>query len=407
MIELPQHYLFELSAPVVLHNQELYLQCRKNSDSWLEERGKRTFLKKYGTLNDLHKLWLAHNADIIRNYKRSIASEILRNQKQKQKKELNELKAENAILNLIVKDLLPSIRAEDDQYKVNSEFEGTIELLETCANPKSNILIERIIANIEIEPGTIANELTEILVSDRVYSLQSGDDFGPVTIQIAGNTYHPVFLEGISFLKKHHAEQITKQLKLEAVRDELSGSVELQQLAEERKALAKIMNSSKWQNHGAGFIRSSRGYYVYIETPEYVLKDPEQGNYYHFGKAKIGVELCCENGNIFVDCPVVLNSYKHPYLPHFDEKQYICLGDYRYERVQRQQPQTAALQFLFDAKRKLMFVYAGPGGHHLLSDYTFNDLRITSSEIKRRNLPVTNENVANRRVRHHDRYERW
>jgi hypothetical protein len=219
-------------------------------------------------------------------------------------------------------------------------------------------------------------------------------------LNIEGNYFFPLYFNETTDMISDYTKLIEKKLKIEAVNHTRFQAESLRKIAEEKSQLSKLVNTDKFEMNGAGFEKLNGSYYVYITTPEYVLRSPHNSNdYYKFGRAKIGVEIEMHgNNSVEIMEPYVMNNYMHPFLPGHSTLQKICMGQYKTDSARRLPPGQAVLTILTKAQENLMLGYkTGGNPHHALNDSTFRAYKITKQEFERSGLVCLNDYRDSRR----------
>ncbi len=206
-----------------------------------------------------------------------------------------------------------------------------------------------------------------------------------------------------------YVRRLAKKFKIDALRNNGVQSAALTEAQKERQALREILQSNNYEKSGVGFLKKDNKYYVYVETPEqYALQSPHNGKYYLFKKGKIAVQLVNDGNGIYVQDPIVLGNYPHPFTGLNAVNGRICLGNYDYERTRRLPSLESVLTFLSDAKGVVLQGYFDMS-HHTpmanLDDYHFGDYVISEERIQKNNIPVFNKNIV--KIRKNQEQRRW
>src|SRR3989344_3136395 len=127
----------------------------------------------------------------------------------------------------------------------------------------------------------------------------------------------------ISDTVKEFEFELMKQIRIDALksilnRDNVSKKVFIQ----------KIVKMKAYGEDDFGFLVDDDNYYVFLDVPKHVLKDPEHNKYYLFGNVKIGVSIG-DSGQMYENKVVILQNYSHPFVGYSEDKfEEICVGNY-------------------------------------------------------------------------------
>ena len=212
-------------------------------------------------------------------------------------------------------------------------------------------------------------------------------------LNINGSYYFPIYSNESIEIISDYKKLIEKKLKIESINHTRFQAESLKKIAEEKSQLSKLVNTDTFEINGAGFEKIGGSYYVFITTPEYVLKSPHDNNYYRFGKAKIGLEIISAGrNNIEIREPRVLNRYKHPFLSQYSSNQQICMGQYKTESARSLRPGQAVLTILTKAQENLMMGYKTGSNPYNRLDYDhFSSHKISKQEFERSGLVCLND----------------
>lgn len=208
---------------------------------------------------------------------------------------------------------------------------------------------------------------------------------------------------------QNYMRLLEKKFKIDALRNNGTQSAALAEAQKERQALRDILQSNNYEKAGVGFLKKDNRYYVYVETPEqYAIQSPHNGKYYLFKKARIAVQLANDGNGIYVQDPIVLGKYSHPFTGENPVDGHICLGNYNYERTRRLPPLESVLTFLSDAKGVILQGYFDMS-HHTpmanLDDYCFGGQVTSEEHIQKNNIPVFNKNIV--KIHKNQERRRW
>jgi len=211
-------------------------------------------------------------------------------------------------------------------------------------------------------------------------------------LKINGKFYIPLYTEKSDSMLSDYKKLIEKKIKIESVNHDEFQERALEKITAEKEQLEKLINTDKYEINGAGFEKKDGLYYAFITTPEYVLRSPHNDEYYKFSSAKIGVSIQAGYNGLEIGNPIVMNSYKHPFLSDSCGMQSICLGDYNPSNAKRLPSGHAVLTLLTKAQENLMMGYrTGRNPYHALQGEYFRSKRISELEFKRSGLVCLND----------------
>ncbi len=210
--------------------------------------------------------------------------------------------------------------------------------------------------------------------------------------KINGDFFFPLYFNESAGIVSDYKKLVEKKLKIDSINHTRFQAESLRKIEEEKAQLSKLVNTDKFELNGAGFEKINGGYYVFITTPEFVLKSPHNNLYYKFGKAKIGLEISMNGNYVTIEEPTVLNSYKHPFLRGECTYQKICMGQYNTSVAKRLPPGQAVLTILTKAQENLMMGYrTGSNPHNTLTDAKFQSYKISKPDFERSGLVCLND----------------
>jgi hypothetical protein len=218
-------------------------------------------------------------------------------------------------------------------------------------------------------------------------------------IKLEGNYYFPITLDNDNSeeVPSLYKKLIEKEIKLRAVEHNEFQTIQMYEISKQREQLARIANLEKFDLNGAGFERRESVYYAYVTTTPYALKSPhidDERKYLPMPPAKIGVSITYSQygqGQFIIGKPVVMNMYKHPFLPQRAEMQGICLGQYHLDYRSFSSPEESVMNLLSKAKEIILMGYrtgSNPYVHLHKSNWRG---WITKEEVQERGLVCLND----------------
>ncbi len=223
-------------------------------------------------------------------------------------------------------------------------------------------------------------------------------------LKINNKHYQPKHWGQKEELVSRYKTLLEKKMKIEAVKHGEFQTAEIYRLAQEKERLESLANRQSYERNYAGFIRHSNEYYVYIKTPPYALFSPHvtdsRKRYVPFEPAQIGVRVRYHGGRgrgaFEVSKPVIMHSYRHPFLGDARAFNEICLGDFsrsQMEALDRLQPEKKIIALLGQGKKTLMMGYR-TGSNPYPSEHLYKrswSTWLTKEEVEQRGLIVLNE----------------
>lgn len=220
-------------------------------------------------------------------------------------------------------------------------------------------------------------------------------------VKLEGKYYLPILMkeDKADVILLLYKKLIEKEVKLKAIEHNEFQAVQMYEISKQREQLERIANLDRFDLNGAGYEKQNDVYYVYVTTPEYALKSPHirgEKRYLPMPPAKIGVGVYYDSHSrrIVVSNPVIMNRYRHPFIPYRGEPMYgICLGTYDPSRAKHKPPEEAIMTLLSKSKEIILMGYRRGS-----SPYPDNSLKeslwrgwITKREVERRGLVCLNE----------------
>ena len=148
----------------------------------------------------------------------------------------------------------------------------------------------------------------------------------------------------------------------------------------------KVASKPQYHEGDFGFRKSRRDLTVYVDVPDYVLRNPITNNYYKFSAHKLGVVISWSGGKpVLKHNPFPLVRTAGP----FYGDSYLCMGSYSTGYFGRMEPGKAFAKLLIDARNVVLRGYTA-NCHPIYSLEEFGDRRISPSYVKSKDLQVTN-----------------
>ncbi|MBI4143797.1 hypothetical protein HY486_00935 [Candidatus Woesearchaeota archaeon] len=443
---LPLGYFFGLASemPVFLVNDRVYcLDGLRDSsefgffqtcgDGGIVRRG----LVEHAALSSLEGLTRAHHAKEFSNAERKYLKGVV------ESGEYTEAFGRYRLVDFIVGEVFPHFRSYRSGGSRVGELLGakTIFVGDTKGKSRAcesrleeSVLVSRLIQEVERErfkgkgcvwdgvgffqDGVPVSLLGRVLggrdvavVDGFCYALVLGGVSECGVLNFGGRSFGLVCPNSLELVKQRYDFELSKCLRVGALRNQLVQDKQLRDLFERTAGIAELVKKKQYSEGSFGFVRadneimddfdedkydfrsdpanSGPGYFVFLDVPAHVLKEPGVDKYYFFKKLRIGVSVFFDSGNnISYAGPVSLNSEcVHPFVLG----NAICLGGYNFFELDRLKPGEAVAKLLVDAKRIILSGYGGEASPFKLLEYLGRNL-ISLSEVKRRGLPITNVN---------------
>lgn len=243
-------------------------------------------------------------------------------------------------------------------------------------------------------------------------------------LNLGGKNFALVSPKPMDEVKARYEFELSKGVRVSALRDRLAHDEQLRVLAQRNSDIGELVRKKEYSERGFGFIRdeddwydedsgedhSGLSYLVFLEVPKHALKAPKgydsdddeeyddngrrrkpQERCYWFDKTRAAVRVFLnDDGNITYDKPTTVEDYEHPFMTGDTE---ICLGDYSFNKLNKLKRGEAVARLLVDTKQTFLSGYTRANTPAAQELNEFDNRRITLSEARRRNIPVTNINL--------------
>jgi|SRR3989338_159328 len=268
--------------------------------------------------------------------------------------------------------------------------------------PKSSKL-ESILFNQNLSKSSASNSifynLTEGfnfgVISKTVYLLANVSSDGELSVN--GRRYNLVTLAYSDEIAAEYAAEKIKRLSMEALTTKLKESEEFLRIKKERSDIDEICKMDSYHEQDFGFIKkNNHSAIVYVDVPDYVLEDHQEGGLYQFSGHRLGIEIGgdSDGGGIqLVESPFALRYTAGPFYGGDSE---LCMGTYTKGYFSRMPKGKAFAKLLADARNVVLRGYhKGNNPRQPLSD--FSGRRISREEAERKGLEITNANYQRSR----------
>ncbi len=271
--------------------------------------------------------------------------------------------------------------------------------------------------------GNIVEGRNVAIIDNVVYHLvESKDDKHEQTLNFKGVNYFLVSPIPVDELKNKFYFELSKKVRIETLKTKVAKDEQIRELLENDSNLSSLVKKDEYFEEDFGFIRNEEyEYHVFLKVPKHVLKMPDdyefeddddydtydddydekprrnkkkKDRYYLFDKVRVAVKVFINDGRIQYDAdPVTVEDYEHPFADG-SEYDLICLGGYPHHELNRLNSEEAIAKLLKDTRTTLLSGYVSGDTAPIHKLEYFEDRRISPSEIKKRNLPITNINLG-------------
>lgn len=245
-------------------------------------------------------------------------------------------------------------------------------------------------------------------------------------LNIGGKNFALVSPKPLEEVKARYDFELSKAVRIGALKDKLTQDSQLRALAQRNSNIGELVRRKEYIEGDFGFVReeddwndedneehSGVSYTVFLNVPKHVIKMPDdyeiyddnghkkkkQDRYYWFDRTRVAVRVFLDDDNkISYDKPISLDGddYEHPFMMGDGD---ICLGDYSYHKLDKFKRGEAIARLLTDTRTVLLSGYTRGKTPASMPLEEFENRRITLSEARRRNLPITNVNLEKGRRR--------
>lgn len=265
--------------------------------------------------------------------------------------------------------------------------------------------------------GNIVEGRNVAIIDNVVYHLvESKDDKHEQILNFKGVNYFLVSPIPVDELKNKFYFELSKKVRIETLKTKVAKDEQIRELLENDSNLSGLVRKDEYFEDDFGFIRNEEyEYHVFLKVPKHVLKMPDdyefddydetnydkngilkkkRDRFYFFDKVRVAVKVFFEDGEIQYDkTPVTVEEYEHPFADG-GEYDVICLGFYPDHELNKLSSEEAIVKLLKDTKTTLLSGYVSGDTTPINRLEYFEDRRISPSEIKKRNLPITNINLG-------------
>lgn len=280
--------------------------------------------------------------------------------------------------------------------------------------------------------GEVLGGRNVAIINNVVYTLvPTKDKSQAYLLNLNKKNFTLVSPRSIDELKAKYDFELSKKIRINALKNKLAKDEQLNELIQKNGNIKALTRRREYDEGDFGFIKEdclnddeAATYWVFLKVPKHVLKMPDDyklhyndddyddnGNlkksaqkknrYYLFDKVRVALRVFInEQGKIsYNSYPKTVEDYDHPFSMESGDFGPICLGHYSFNKLSKLKPGEAVARLLTDTKGVLLSGYTrGSTGAAQPLD-KFEDKRITLSEIKKRNLPITNINLGKGRTR--------
>jgi len=374
-------------------------------------------VKKGPTLKALERLSKENLNEAYQRHKQYFLSEELRHL------DFKDSASGNNLAGFILKEIFPYLRKEDT-HSLDEQL-GTEEL--TINKPSNSRKDSQIQAQAEkyiqsrikehqqdfrVFRRSSRNKLDELLSSERRrdktyfkglirtdFSIYCGDIYAINRVKeggslvLDGRNYSLSEIGSLSVFRDIYAKKTINELEIEALRDNLELNQEFSRLKAKVFDFERISGKTEHKEQDFGFIKSSDLIYVvYVEIPDYVLQSPVSGDLFKFSGHRLGIQIKGSREH--------KNIYKYPYSPDSVSGPFyncrggpLCMGNYSSSFLNNSRIPLGKrfARLLTDGKNVVLRGYKrGSNPYHHLDN--FSERKITSAQVRRERLQITNIN---------------
>ncbi len=233
------------------------------------------------------------------------------------------------------------------------------------------------------------------IIDNRVYNLANVSKGEQLNIK--GVKY--ALVENCSFrnLKNDFVMKKIRDFTIKTLKEHLIKSEEFQRIRQERQDIDKICMMDNYTEQDFGFIKDRESTLtIYVQVPDYVLKQPGGDNLYEFSGHRLGIKIgyghnSYDNSSlpVLIKDPYALDLVSGPF--YNGQGGGLCMGGYNYSFINNMERGKALAKLLVDARNVVLRGYQrGRNPYHVLENYT--NRRITPEQVKKRGLEITNIN---------------
>lgn len=231
----------------------------------------------------------------------------------------------------------------------------------------------------------------------KLYALEKGKGLFNVKIKNKSYSIGESLESNLEELEKKYLKKIEEKVYNQLTKGQDSLLSRIGRL-KEKKDLIDIIRKGEFfdAKENIGFKKDVKGFFVTTKAGkgcngDYILYEPNNGKYYRFEEALIGIKLVKQDESISWWEPVVINPYIHPSLPSKrpTPHQKICEGNFDYKQAVKGCDLASAIRILLGEARRLILsgYYGASGAHSSLSAGHFQELEVKSFDA----TEVTNE----------------
>ena len=359
--------------------------------------GKKFDIVKSERLDFLEDFYFMENQDIIEN-------KIINSIDEKLGKISNEeVHKSNNPLKVIIDEIIPqanSIIFDKEQFKKKKKNKIVKNVTQ---NEKLNF-VDSLYKNL-INKSIFYNEVLEknffIIINKQVFNLKKTSNVKNLKQYLSFfNSFYSVEpKESLISLESKFQKNIDNYLD-KLIDNYLNSITSFDCELRDRKRINNISNSLRngnYEDRNVGLSKCKNDYYVYLKLPSFVLKNYSNGDLYLFDPVKIGTKLKVKANQLSLPNKelFVLHNYKHPYVwdNYTNEDGYfkICYGATDLS-ILNSKP---LVEKVVGSLRKGYNIIYRPSMKktnpvHSLDEFHFRSQKISSYDIRRLGLEVTN-----------------
>ncbi|MBW2997489.1 hypothetical protein KY349_04080 [Candidatus Woesearchaeota archaeon] len=379
----------------------------KETRNYLSFRGARFGITPGPLLSELDRNALLQDWDKLYRIVNVELEDILRKSRKKNIVDMSNpeyvLKsfAQNVISTYSMKDVLKKQAKDKIEHKGNASGQKPEMSLEELLDVKNKVISQ-------VKPGYLSKSLGQnnmISLRGVGYALENVDDVDvkkSVPCLKLGKSLYRIGAQNSQKLEAIIARR--KMLLRLDIRKRLRSDRRLRGLLSEHEAhvVDNMLNADKFYDpkKNLGFIKNSRGFFIFTKIPNYILWEHEEDQYFRFPSAKVAVKVSLNQGNrIGISNPLVIEKYRHPGLDEIDDDyQHICFQFFEPTAIKRMPAAKKVHTMLYEGCRMLMANYCSSGKAYfnledddvaeIFSSYIVPKSRVNNSKVTNREACV-------------------
>lgn len=152
-----------------------------------------------------------------------------------------------------------------------------------------------------------------------------------------------------------------------SVKKIINDDARLKKLREEQEERAasdlKLLDKYYDPQRNLGFVKNSKGFFIFTKMPSYVLWEHKTDRYFSFPPAKVAVKVLLDRGkHIRISNPLIIERYRHPALDGLNlGYEHICFQFFEPATLKRASSAEKVHRLLYEGCRMMMANYCSGG----------------------------------------------